>query len=449
MYLPASEDSDLMLRMPPANIECEEAILGALLLDREAYFRVSHTLVPEKFSIYAHQLICKAIIEIVKAGLPVDLMTVATWLSDHHLLEKAGGQNKLVILLERTVSSANIDAYCLLLNDKYTRRQLIKTGYRCIELGHKTEMDLIEVKEEAQQELFRVCEDEADDKFAPESLGDCVARVFSTLESGVNPGFSTGLVDLDAFAQFKFTELIIVAGRAGMGKTWMGCHLAIHLAKTYNFVVIFFTAEMSKDELTLRLLSLVSRIDNVRLERRQVETWEWEKIINAVEQMDRIKIIIDDTPASQLTPQKIRSVIRKTQSQHGLVGAVVLDYLQKLGNVASANRVNELGAITCACKDIAKEFDVIFIALAQFKRIEDRSDKRPTMSDLRDCGWIEQEANLILSLYREDYYNPDTPDKDICEVGVLKNRNGKSGTVKALFKPELGGYQNLARSSYE
>jgi replicative DNA helicase len=240
-------------------------------------------------------------------------------------------------------------------------------------------------------------------------------------------------------------DLIIVAARASMGKTWLACHLTNYIAITQHKPVIFFSAEMSSEQLTKRLLSMHSGIDSHRLIHNTIYADEYETLKQALGTLGELPIIIDDTPAYALTPAKIRSVLRKIRHERGELGLVVLDYIQKLGDRSAGNRAQAVGKFSGAFKDIAKEFDVPFVALAQINRgVESQSNKRPGMADIKDSGDIEQDMDLGLLLYRDEYYNSDSLESGVMEIIVSKNRNGSVGTCKVKFDPSIGRFSNVA-----
>jgi replicative DNA helicase len=429
----------------PNNIEAEEAILGGILLDPSAMSQVANLLSPSAFFVIAHQQIYATALELYHQDKPTDLMAVSTWLSDHKLLNKVGGQAKLVQLLNRTVSAANIDRYAELILNKYKRRQLIAAGHDIVQLGYDTATDLEEVFEFSEEKIFNITANKQD-SFQPETIADCLAEVFNRIEQGVSPAWTTGLTDLDVLiGGLTRKDLIVIAARASMGKTWLACHLANHIATEQSLPVVFFSAEMSKEQLTKRFLSMHSGIDSHRLAHNQVYEDEYDALVEAISTLSKLPIIIDDTPATQLTPAQVRSVLRRIRSERGELGLVVLDYIQKLGDRAAGNRAQAVGKFSGAFKDIAKEFDVPFVALAQINRgVESQANKRPLMSDIKDSGDIEQDMDLGLLLYRDDYYHADTENKGAMEIIVGKNRNGATGTCRVLFDATTGDFSNLS-----
>jgi replicative DNA helicase len=432
--------SDIVLQ----NIDAEEGVLGGILLDPSAISIVANILPPSAFYITAHQRIYQAALVLHSKNKLVDLMSVTTWLYDHELLEKVGGQSKLAQLVDRTVSAVNIDRYAELILDKYQRRQLVSAANEVIILAEDTSTELETVLEHSEQKIFDATKYQSD-RFEPESIGDCLIAAFHQLEGGETSGISTGLLDLDGLTGGLIRQdLIVVAARASMGKTWLACHLANRLALR-GMPVVFFSAEMSKSQLTKRFLAMHSLIDSQRLIQNKIYKSEWEVLSKAVGKLVELPIVIDDTPASAQTPSKMCSVLRRIQSERGQLGLVVLDYIQKLGNRAAGNRAQVIGSFSGAFKDIAKEFDVPFVCLAQINRgVEGQTNKRPTMADIKDSGDIEQDMDLGLLLFREEYYNPDTADKGVMEVAVAKNRNGPTGVCKVLFNPSVGLFCNVA-----
>jgi replicative DNA helicase len=430
----------------PQNIEVEENILGGILLDPSAMSRVINLLTPESFYLEAHATIYRSAVELYRQDKPTDFLSLGAWLSDRKLIKQIGGQAKLVQLLERTVSAVNIDHLASLVADKHKRRQLIAVGQDLVKLGQDTATELESIFDQSEEKIFNLTVNKHE-QFKPTTIGDCLATVFQKISEGSSPVYPTGLADLDGLiGGLVKQDLIIVAARASMGKTWLACHLANQIATTLNQPVVFFSAEMSKEQLTKRLLSMHTGIDSHRLIHNQVYNDEYEALVKALGVLTELPIIIDDTPASALTPTKIRSVLRQIRHERGELGLVVLDYIQKLGDRAAGNRAQVVGKFSGAFKDIAKEFDVPFVALAQINRgVESQSNKRPGMADIKDSGDIEQDMDLGLLLYRDEYYNNDSLERGIMEVIVGKNRNGSVGTCKVAFEPSVGRFTNLSR----
>jgi replicative DNA helicase len=430
-------------KLPPLNIEVEENILGGVLLDPHAILRVVDILSPEAFYIESHQVIYQAILDLYAQQKPTDLLAVSSWLKDHKLLKKTGGEAKLVQLLERTVSAVNIDHLARLVQEKYQRRQLIATTQSITDLAYDTATPIDSVMEQAEQKIFNISTNKAD-RFKPETIESCLIDVFNQLGQDSPPLYPTGLRDLDGMiGGMVKQDLIVIGARASMGKTWLGCYLANYIATTQQQPVVFFSAEMSKSQLTKRFLAMHSGIDSQRLIRNEVYEHEYEALIAGLEKLKQSPLIIDDTPASIQNPSRMRSVLRRVKSERGGLGLVVMDYIQKLGDRAAGNRAQAVGKLSGAFKDIAKEFDVPFVALAQVNRgVESQSNKRPGMADIKDSGDIEQDMDVGLLLYREEYYDAQTEARGLMEINVTKNRNGATGTCQVEFEPTVGGFRD-------
>lgn len=374
-------------KVPPQIIEAEEAILGGCLLDPSAIVRIVDILTPSAFYVSVHQQIYQAILELYNCSLPTDLLAVTSWLHDKKLLTKVGGKSRLSQLVETTVSAVNIDHVAKLVLDKYQRRQLISVGHEIVELGYDETFKTQEILEQSESKIFNLTSNKQD-KFKPQVISDCLHKVFQDLKQGYNSGYSTGLKDLDVLiGGLSKQDLIVIAARASMGKTWLGCYLTNYIATQQQLPCIFFSAEMSSSQLTKRFLAMHSGIDSSRLVRNQIYTDEIDTLKQALVTLNQLPIIIDDTPASIQNPGRICSVLRKAKLERGNLGLVVIDYIQKLGDRAAANRAQVVGKFSGAFKDIAKEFDVPFVALAQINRgVESQTNKRPTMADIKDSG---------------------------------------------------------------
>ena len=435
-------------RLPPQNIEAEEAILGGILLDPEGISRVSDLLVPEAFYISAHKDIYQAAQKLHTQGKPTDLLSVMAWLTDHDLLTRIGGKNKLAQLVDRTVSAVNIDALAALVMDKYLRRQLIKTGNEIVHLGYETETELPLVLDQAEQKVFGITQERPQQGLV--AVSDTLTHTFQDIESRHQnialPGISCDFYDLDAMTGgFQRSDLIIVAGRPSMGKTSFALNLAYQIAALHKLPVAIFSLEMSKEQLAQRLLSSEARIESNRLRAGRVSQNEWAQLSHAIGMLSEMPIFVDDT--ANITVTEMRSQARRLQAEQGRqMGMILIDYLQLMEG-SGDNRVQELSKITRSLKGLARELNVPIIALSQLSRgVEARTNKRPMLSDLRESGSIEQDADLVMMLYRDSYYNPDSPDRNVAEVILAKHRNGPTGVVKLLFDPNLTRFVNLAKS---
>ncbi|CAN1212016.1 Replicative DNA helicase [Tumidithrix helvetica PCC 7403] len=598
-------------RFPPQNIEAEEAILGGILMDPEAISRVMDLLRPEMFYVAAHQEIYRACLMLHNQSNPTDMMSVTTWLSDRDTLEKVGGQSKIVQLCDRTVSAVNVDYYAQLVVDKFTRRRLGEAGRATVDISFNSEMELAQALDLAEQKIFAVTQARTQQGLIP--AGDILTKTFYELENRFNalgsastslPGLATGFYDFDAMTNgLQRSDLIIIAGRPSMGKTAFGVEVARKLAENHKLPIAIFSLEMSKEQLVYRLLSSQSKskatdigIDSNRLRSGQISENEWATVAMAISTLSDLPIFIDDTPNPSVT--ELRSKARRLQAEKGgVLGLILIDYLQLMEGSGSDNRVQELSRITRSLKALARELQVPVIALSQLSRgVEARTNKRPMLSDLRESGclsggslvtmadtgaeipirdlegksgfsiwalntetmnmeqaivsnafctgtkpvwalttnlgrsivatanhkfltiqgwkrlddlkvgdrlalpchisspelpeataefanrdiyWdkikgidfvgqevvydltvpslenfsvqgfyahnsIEQDADLVINLYRDEYYNPDTPDRGIAEIIIAKHRNGPVGTVKLLFEPRLTKFENMA-----
>ncbi len=434
-------------RLPPQNIEAEEAILGGILLDPEAISRVSDRLIAEAFYISAHKDIYQAAIKLHTQGKPTDLLSVANWLTDNDMLARVGGRNKLASLVDRTVSAINIDALATLVMEKYTRRQLIKAGNEIVQLGFQTEDELPQVLDRAEQKVFAVTQERPQSGLV--HISDTLVNAYQEIETrheGVAlPGIPCGFYDLDAMTSgFQRSDLIIVAGRPSMGKTAFCLNLAYNTASLYKLPVAVFSLEMSKEQLVQRLIASEAEIESGYLRTGRISQTQWEPLSRAIGLLSEMPIFIDDTP--NITVTEMRSQARRLKAEVGTdLGLIVIDYLQLMEG-AGDNRVQELSRITRSIKGLARELSVPVIALSQLSRgVEARTNKRPMLSDLRESGSIEQDADLVIMLYRDEYYSPDTPERGVAEVIIAKHRNGPTGTVKLLFDPQFTKFKNLAR----
>ncbi|OUC15671.1 MAG: replicative DNA helicase [Alkalinema sp. CACIAM 70d] len=375
-------------RLPPQNLEAEEAILGGILMDPEAIGRITDILTVEGFYLSAHRRIYEAALVLHQQGKPTDLMNVATWLQDHGQLDKVGGQSRLVELCDRTVSAVNIDQYAQLVMDKYLRRRLIRVGNEISALGHDTTQDLVDVLDNAEQKVFNVTQTRPQEGLM--STADVLTQTFAEIESRAVgmalPGLACGFYDLDAMTQgFQRSDLIIVAGRPSMGKTSIVLNIARNIASYHKLPVAVFSLEMSREQLVQRLLSSEVRIESSRLRAGRISNQEWEPLGHAISTLSQMPIFIDDSPNLSVT--EMRSRARRLQAENGgALGLILIDYLQLMGSGGNDNRVQALSNITRSLKALARELTVPVIALSQLSRsVESRTDKRPMMSDLREC----------------------------------------------------------------
>ncbi|MCZ8127927.1 MAG: replicative DNA helicase [Microcystis sp. LE19-114.1B] len=384
--------------LPPQNIEAEESILGGILLDPKALGRISDFLIPEAFYVKTHQDIYRAALALQGKGKPTDLMTVSSWLQDNHLLEEIGGMPRLLQLIERTVSAANIDRYAELVMDKYMRRQLISTGGEIIELARDTTLELENVFDESEQKIFRLTQKRPQEGLI--FLGDTLIETFNEIEkmqeTTTLPGIETQFYDLDAMTSgLQPSDLVIIAGRPSMGKTSFALNIAYNIAQQ-NLPVAIFSLEMSKEQLAQRLLSNEAKIESNRIRSGRLGQNDLEKVLGGLEKLLNLPMYIDDS--ANLSVLQMRSQVRRLQAEKkGQMGLVLIDYLQLMEG-GGDNRVQEISKITRSLKGLAREIHAPVIALSQLSRaVESRNNKRPMMSDLRESGCLAGDSLVELA----------------------------------------------------
>lgn len=434
--------------LPPQNLEAEEAILGGILLDPEAMGRVADFLKAEAFYDSTHRILYQGALALHRQGKPTDLMTVTSWLQDQGQLEKIGGMGKLAQLVDRTVSAVNIDRYAALVAEKKARRDLIGVSYEVAQLGYDATQDTDAAFDEAERKLLAVTQ--ARIGGGTSSMAEIAIdyfQYFEKLQSGeISPGIPTGFLDLDAMTGgFRPGHLILMAARPGMGKSSLLVNMAVNIAKGGQTVAIF-SLEMSKSELFERMVSGETGIPGDRLQTGKVTEAETAAIAQSVATLSELPIHISDQPNPPIG--QIRSDCRALTVKHGGPPIVFIDYLQLMGGSDDRNRTQELSRISRSLKGLAREINTPIIALSQLNRdVEGRNNKRPVMSDIRDSGALEQDANLILMLYRDEYYDPNTRDQGVAELILAKHRNGPTGTVRLLFDHGTTRFSNLYRGS--
>ena len=441
------------LRVPPHSIDAEQAVLGGLMLDPQALEKIMDLVSYTDFYRRDHQLIFKAISELSEKNRPYDAVTLGDWFEAHALGDQVGGTPYLVELAQTTPSAANIRAYGEIVRDKSVLRSLIEVGTTIAEdgfaPGNRETGDLLA---EAEQRVFRIADSNRTGRKDIVSLKDAMKEAFEILQQryesqGSVTGLPTGFHDFDEMtAGLQPSDLIVLAARPAMGKTTLALNIAEYAALKSKKAVVVFSMEMSASQLAFRLISSIGRINAGRLKTGQLEDEDWSRVTMAMKMLSESKIFIDDEPA--LSPAKLLSKARRLKREHDL-GLVVVDYLQLMqvpGN--SENRATEISEISRSLKAMAKELSLPVIALSQLNRgLESRTDKRPVMSDLRESGAIEQDADIILFIYRDEYYNKDSNDKGLAEVIISKHRNGATGMVKLKFFGEYTRFDNLARDA--
>jgi replicative DNA helicase len=441
------------LRVPPQSVEAEQAVIGGLMLAPDSLDRVGDFLTEHDFYRRDHRLIYRAIRELSEKNRPFDAVTLGEWFEANSLSEQIGGTGYLIELASSTPSAANIKAYAEIVREKAVMRQLIEAGTEIVNDGFQPEgRDSQEVLSAAEMKVFKIAEQGRRGRADFVPLREAMKDAFQILQEryenqGSVTGLPTGFHDLDEMtAGLQPSDLIILAARPAMGKTTLALNIAEYGALKTKKSVAVFSMEMSASQLAFRLLSSIGRINATRLRTGQLEDEDWSRVNMAIKMLSDVKVFIDDTPA--LSPDVLRSKARRIKREHDL-GLIVVDYLQLMQVPGSAeNRTNEISEISRSLKALAMELKVPVIALSQLNRgLESRTDKRPVMSDLRESGAIEQDADIIMFIYRDEYYHKDSADKGLAEVIIGKQRNGPTGTVKLKFFGEYTRFDNLARDS--
>ena len=449
---PVSEaPAPIRLKVPPHSIEAEQSFLGGLMLDEIAWFKTSDKVRPEDFYRPAHRIIFEVMGELAEQNSPLDEVILSEALSSRGLLEKAGGNAYLAELVESTPGATNAAAYAAIVKERATLRRLISAANEIAESAFLPEgRDSAEVLDHAEQVVFEIGEDQIKDTMPRpiRQLTDDVANKLEWLEkSGKSiTGVPSGFDDLDRkTAGFQPSDLIIVAARPSMGKTALVVNMAEHAVMTNDDedgAVLIFSMEQPADQLVMRMLSSLGRIDQTRMRTGNLHADDWDRFGGARAQIKDKPLYIDGTPA--LTPNDLRARARRVAREAGGLKMIMVDYLQLMRpSSRQDNRTNEISEISRSLKAIAMEMKCPLVACSQLNRsLESRQDKRPYMSDLRESGAIEQDADLILFIYRDEVYNPNSEDKGLAEIIIGKQRNGPIGMVKLTFTPELTKFDN-------
>ncbi|HWJ06000.1 MAG TPA: replicative DNA helicase [Steroidobacteraceae bacterium] len=451
-------DEAAALRVPPHSLEAEQAVLGGLLLDNSTWDAIADRLRAEDFYRRDHQLIFGAILDLSQRGEPSDAVTVAEHLTRNGQAEETGGLAYLAGLARDTPTAENIKAYADIVRERSLLRQLIQVSGEiagsCYEAEGRPANELVD---DAERKIFQIAEKgrRQGTGFQPvrEVLGITIDRLdMLHANQGALTGLSTGYNELDKMtAGLQPGDLIIVAGRPSMGKTTLALNIGENAAIAANKAVAVFSMEMSREQLAFRMISSLGRVDQGHMRTGNFGDEDWARINSAIAQMKTAPVYIDDT--GSLTPTEVRArarrLARDCEKQGGL-GLIIIDYLQLMqvaGN--KENRATEISEISRSLKALAKELKVPVIALSQLNRsVEQRTDKKPVMSDLRESGAIEQDADLIMMIYREEVYEPDTPRKGIADVIITKQRNGPTGEVHLTFLGKYTRFENLAHGDY-
>ncbi|MDR3418615.1 MAG: replicative DNA helicase [Nevskia sp.] len=435
---------------PPHSIEAEQSVLGGLLLNNRAWYELADQLSEEDFYTQDHRVIFRAIGELMAQNKPCDFVTLSEHLRLQNRLDEAGGLAYLGTLAADTPSAANIRAYADIVRERSVLRSLIAAGQDIAELGYQPAgREPGELIDSAEQSVFRIRErgDKSRSQyFAMPSLIESVERRLEQLRTNPDSfsGLSTGFTEFDKLTTgLHAGDLVIVAGRPGMGKTSFAMNIAEHVAVERRTPTAVFSMEMSAEQLALRVLSSFGRIDQQRLRSGELEDHDWSRLVSAGGLLREAPLYIDETGA--LSPLDLRARARRMAARHG-IKLIVIDYIQLMQVPSSRdNRTNEISEISRSLKALGKELGVPVIALSQLSRgVEQRDNKRPRMSDLRESGGIEQDADVIVFVYRDEYYNKESADRGTAEIIIAKQRNGPTGTVKTAFLGPYTRFDNLA-----
>ncbi|VAW33548.1 Replicative DNA helicase (DnaB) [hydrothermal vent metagenome] len=436
------------LKIPPQSDDAERSVLGGLLLVTDAWDKIADLISEGDFYRNDHTLIFKAIKALSEQSKPCDVITVGEWLDTHQLSEDAGGEDYLVEIASNVPGAANIKAYAEIVREKSVLRQLIQIGNDLTERAFSPEgKNSDDLLEEAEKEVFNIREQTLKTKSGFQDIKGLLRQAVETMEKmsesdGSMTGIPTGFTDLDNRTNgLQKSDLIIVAGRPAMGKTAFAMNIVEKAAIKHGASVAIFSMEMSAVQLVMRMMSSLSRINSGKLKTGNLLDDEWPRIGQQQQLMANSRIFIDDTPA--LSPLEIRARCRRLKRQHGL-DLVVIDYLQLMQVKGAENRVNEISEISRSLKALAKELDIPVIALSQLNRsLEQRPNKRPIMSDLRESGAIEQDADLIIFIYRDEVYNEESAYKGKAEIIIGKHRHGSTGMVPLTFLGEFTRFENF------
>jgi replicative DNA helicase len=448
-----ADESIQALRLPPHSIEAEAAVLGGLLIDNTAWDRVGDILRPTDFYRAEHRLIFESITRLIDQARPADVVTVFEALQSLGQSEQAGGLPYLNALATETPSAANIRRYGEIVRDRAVLRQLISVSDDIATTALNPEgRETRQILDEAESKIFHIGEEgsRGSNSIIPfDQIIKKVVKQVDELARNPNPsdvtGVPSGFIDLDQkTAGMHAGDLIIVAGRPSMGKTSFALNIGEHVAVDQGLPIAVFSMEMGAEQLALRMLCSVGRIDAQRIRTGRLHEEDWDRMTHAVQRMTGVQVHIDETPG--LNPLELRSRARRLHRQSGGLGLIIVDYIQLMsGTSSNENRTTEISEITRSLKGLAKELGCPVIALSQLNRtVEQRTDKRPVMSDLRESGAIEQDADVILFIYRDEVYRPDSPDKGVAEIIIGKQRNGPIGTVRLTFLGQFTKFDNHA-----
>jgi replicative DNA helicase len=441
-------------RVPPQNIEAEQAVLGAILINADALITAMERITSDDFYRGAHQRIFEAIVELAEDQEPVDLITLTALLQNKQQLEEIGGVTYLSELANAVPTAANIDYYAAIVEEKSMLRRLIRTATQIVTNGYANEDNVGAMLSEAEAKILEISQRRSSSGFVV--IRDVLMEVFEKVENlysnkGGSTGIPSGFIDLDKMTSgFQRSDLVILAARPSVGKTAFALNVAQNVGVRAKETVAIFSLEMGAAQLVQRMICAEANVDANRMRTGYLEGDDWEKLTMAIGALSEANIYIDDTPT--ITVADIRAKCRRLQQEKGL-GMILIDYLQLIagrGGKGGDNRQQEVSEISRTLKQIARELNVPVIALSQLSRgVEQRQDKRPMMSDLRESGSIEQDADIVAFLYRDDYYDKESEKKNIIEIIIAKQRNGPVGTVELAFLKQFNKFVNMDRSHQE
>ncbi len=440
-----------LYKLPPQNIESEQSILGSVLLENHAINAAQEIINPNDFYNEAHRRIFSVIAELADKNEPVDLITLSNALKDRKLLDSVGGTAYLASLVDNVPSAANISNYAKIVKEKAILRGLIGSATEIINSCYETGSDVDQVLDKAEHRIFEISENKIRTSFYP--IKNIVRESFKAIEDlftrkELITGVPTGFHKIDDMTSgLQNSDLIIIAGRPSMGKTAFALNIAQHAALETQTPVAIFSLEMSKEQLAFRMLSSEAKVDSGRIRKGYLGETDWPKLTTAAGRLSEASLYIDDTPAITVLEMKAKS--RRLKAESGL-GLIIVDYIQLMrASTYQNSREQEISEISRSLKALAKELKVPVIALSQLNRkVEDRPNRRPQMADLRESGAIEQDADVIAFIYRDEVYNKsdDNPDKGVAEIIIGKQRNGPTGSVKLAFLDKFTTFENLAHT---
>jgi len=439
-------------KVPPQNIEAEQAVLGCMLIEKEAIGKSEALVRAEDFYRDAHRKIFQSIVKLAEKGEPIDLISVTEELRNKGQLEEVGGSVYVTQLANMVPTAANVEYYAKIVQNKSVLRNLINTATQIATFGYEAEEEIDVLVDKAEQMIFNIAQRSNTQNFSV--IKDVLVDAFERLEQIYNTaggitGVASGFTDLDYMTSgFQPSDLIIIAARPSMGKTALCLNMAQNMAVKNKVPVAIFSLEMSKEQLAQRLLCAEARINGQRLRNGQLQDEQWLVLSHALGRLSEAPIFIDDTASISL--MELRTKARRIKAEHGL-GLIVIDYLQLMqGRGKIENRQQEISEISRSLKALARELEVPVIALSQLSRaVESRVNKKPQLSDLRESGSIEQDADLVLFIYRDDYYNPESEKPNTAELIIAKQRNGPVGAVELVFMKDYTRFENKSRNPGE